>query len=70
MDEGVHRVLPLSFPLDLPIGPLWQKVLVDDSLDAYVAHHSGPLDTNRASLVADGRTGFAQWRSPTRSPTP
>jgi len=68
--EGDSRVLARDYILGSP-GRTPPEVLdeiakidklIDDSLDAYVAHHDGPLDPARAGLLTTVRAGFAQWR--------
>ncbi len=68
--EGDARVLARDYVLGSPgrtPADVLQEIaevdkLIDDSLDAYVAHHGGPLDATRADVLAKTRTGFAQWR--------
>jgi methyl-accepting chemotaxis protein len=68
--EGDSRVLARDYVLGSP-GRTPAEVLdeiaeidklIDDSLDAYVAHHNGPLDVARADQVTKVRAGFVQWR--------
>jgi methyl-accepting chemotaxis protein len=68
--EGDARVLTRDYALGSP-GRTPADVrndiadvdkVIDDALDAYVTHHSRPLDANRADLLAKTRSGLASWR--------